>query len=532
MSVQLNENSPPVEEKSPDVQERKLEETPYFNAEDESGLNQLLNPENNFDDKNTAKGTDAAASEPTAEVGDADVDLDDAESEDDNFDVSIKPSKVGVYKTGNTYQARSQQISTPGQKIIRQGINLNDPGNIHGAPTIEFNIMALGDEDKPWKRPGADITDYFNYGFTEDTWMQYCEKQKIIRQEYANTALKPVLVGPAVGYNISSLSAGAHRVGMRSSQQQSQQNKDITAIGRANSPSLSEDDLDKRNGLLGPAQPLNFPPTCFPPPAGGDALSQFTSALNFPPPGFTNTSLPPPLFGSGFPTQQPGFPSLGSDLIPLFPAQHVIPGGGRNQSDSRRDKTPENIFSEDDLGGRRLCYRNDDDQESRYDRDHRSSRRSRSRSRDYHHSGRSRRYHEDSVRDFGRHSDRSSRRHGSRERRRERSRDRSQQVPPNGSSNVSSSLVPESSRSSRTDRESRRRGGEKESHRSSHRSSRHRRSSRNRSPSAAHTPRRSEPLESAINPSPTVNPLEAVSAAAADISEKLRISNPGDGVFN
>ena len=25
---------------------------------------------------------------------------------------------------------------------------------------------------------GADITDYFNYGFTEETWQQYCEKQR------------------------------------------------------------------------------------------------------------------------------------------------------------------------------------------------------------------------------------------------------------------------------------------------------------------------------------------------------------------
>ena len=25
---------------------------------------------------------------------------------------------------------------------------------------------------------GADITDYFNYGFTEETWQSYCEKQR------------------------------------------------------------------------------------------------------------------------------------------------------------------------------------------------------------------------------------------------------------------------------------------------------------------------------------------------------------------
>ena len=30
--------------------------------------------------------------------------------------------------------------------------------------------------------PGADITDYFNYGFTEDTWKIYSERQKALRQ--------------------------------------------------------------------------------------------------------------------------------------------------------------------------------------------------------------------------------------------------------------------------------------------------------------------------------------------------------------
>lgn len=30
---------------------------------------------------------------------------------------------------------------------------------------------------------GADITDYFNYGFTEDSWKQYCERQRRLRME-------------------------------------------------------------------------------------------------------------------------------------------------------------------------------------------------------------------------------------------------------------------------------------------------------------------------------------------------------------
>ncbi|KAI5149585.1 hypothetical protein ENBRE01_0993 [Enteropsectra breve] len=33
-------------------------------------------------------------------------------------------------------------------------------------------------KEKPWLNPGADITDYFNYGFTERTWIRYCELQK------------------------------------------------------------------------------------------------------------------------------------------------------------------------------------------------------------------------------------------------------------------------------------------------------------------------------------------------------------------
>lgn len=49
-------------------------------------------------------------------------------------------------------------------------------GTINGVPAADFNLDSL--EDKPWRKPGADITDYFNYGFNEDTWRAYCERQK------------------------------------------------------------------------------------------------------------------------------------------------------------------------------------------------------------------------------------------------------------------------------------------------------------------------------------------------------------------
>ena len=43
-------------------------------------------------------------------------------------------------------------------------------------------------DDRPWRKPGADITDYFNYGFTEETWNTYCERQKKLRAEFTSQA--------------------------------------------------------------------------------------------------------------------------------------------------------------------------------------------------------------------------------------------------------------------------------------------------------------------------------------------------------
>lgn len=41
--------------------------------------------------------------------------------------------------------------------------------------------QATIDEEKPWLQPGADVSDYFNYGFDEESWRIYCERQRMIR---------------------------------------------------------------------------------------------------------------------------------------------------------------------------------------------------------------------------------------------------------------------------------------------------------------------------------------------------------------
>lgn len=69
-----------------------------------------------------------------------------------------------------------------------KGVDLDAPGMINEQPTYDYDLADVKDEDKPWRMPGADITDYFNYGFTEESWIQYCMKQK--RQRAENSQFK------------------------------------------------------------------------------------------------------------------------------------------------------------------------------------------------------------------------------------------------------------------------------------------------------------------------------------------------------
>jgi len=40
-------------------------------------------------------------------------------------------------------------------------------------------------EEQPWRFPGADITDYFNYGFTEESYRIYAARQQAFRMEHS-----------------------------------------------------------------------------------------------------------------------------------------------------------------------------------------------------------------------------------------------------------------------------------------------------------------------------------------------------------
>ena len=84
-----------------------------------------------------------------------------------------KPSEP--QRPGSSYPAiRSSTIDIEAKPI-------HEPS---GKPITEVDMDAdFGEDDKPWRRPGQDQTDYFNYGFDEFTWSSYCLKQDTLRKE-------------------------------------------------------------------------------------------------------------------------------------------------------------------------------------------------------------------------------------------------------------------------------------------------------------------------------------------------------------
>ncbi|KAK9274595.1 hypothetical protein L1049_021844 [Liquidambar formosana] len=46
-----------------------------------------------------------------------------------------------------------------------------------------FDVDIDSFEEKPWKHPGVDISDYFNFGLNEDSWKDYCKQLEQLRLE-------------------------------------------------------------------------------------------------------------------------------------------------------------------------------------------------------------------------------------------------------------------------------------------------------------------------------------------------------------
>lgn len=134
-------------------------------------------------EKEEAREKMAGDSENEAE--DDDDDEDDDDSDDDiNVvigDIKAAPSTFNIKQRSNLLAGASgpEKVKIAAQVGKFSIEDFEGVGSINGVAAHEFSIDSL--EDKPWRKPGADITDYFNYGFNEETWRAYCERQKRFR---------------------------------------------------------------------------------------------------------------------------------------------------------------------------------------------------------------------------------------------------------------------------------------------------------------------------------------------------------------
>lgn len=132
---------------------------------------------------------------------DGEMDTDDS---DDDDDINVV---IGDIKSGPSYNIIKQRgpivqpqtaPAAPGPDKAKQPAGkfsideFESVGTINGVPAHEFSIDSL--DEKPWRKPGADITDYFNYGFNEETWRAYCERQKRMRMHESGVGLQGLTV--------------------------------------------------------------------------------------------------------------------------------------------------------------------------------------------------------------------------------------------------------------------------------------------------------------------------------------------------
>ncbi|XP_055384811.1 pre-mRNA 3'-end-processing factor FIP1 [Condylostylus longicornis] len=121
-----------------------------------------------------------------------DEDYSEDDSDDDDINIVINSIKTGPVYTKQRQNflvpnvvCQTEKKPTSGKFSIEE---FESMGSINGVSVHEFSIDSL--DEKPWRKPGADITDYFNYGFNEDTWRAYCERQKRIRINESGVGLQ------------------------------------------------------------------------------------------------------------------------------------------------------------------------------------------------------------------------------------------------------------------------------------------------------------------------------------------------------
>ncbi|KAK9369064.1 Fip1 motif-domain-containing protein [Lipomyces kononenkoae] len=147
-------------------------------------------------------GNDAAAKESIATEEKGDEDEDDEDESDIEFVIEAAPGQEVEPPTGkvpySSLRVAGQSAKGPGTQVKSDDsksaqaklseVDLDKVPEFDGTPITQVDLDSL--EDKPWRKPGADVTDYFNYGFDEFSWTTYCLRQDKLRDEYDPNKLR------------------------------------------------------------------------------------------------------------------------------------------------------------------------------------------------------------------------------------------------------------------------------------------------------------------------------------------------------
>nr|CCA25287.1 conserved hypothetical protein [Albugo laibachii Nc14] len=86
-----------------------------------------------------------------------------------------------------------------------------DDAMVFGARRTAFDVDIDMLEEKPWRKPGIDIADYFNYGFDERGWREYAANQLKVRREIALEKAKEQAARQASTAAVAHANANAER---------------------------------------------------------------------------------------------------------------------------------------------------------------------------------------------------------------------------------------------------------------------------------------------------------------------------------
>ncbi|XP_037830127.1 pre-mRNA 3'-end-processing factor FIP1 isoform X2 [Kryptolebias marmoratus] len=140
-------------------------------------------------------------------------------------------------------------------------------------------------KEKPWTKPGAELSDYFNYGFDEESWRAYCKKQTEL-QAFQRSQGSKILAKKEHAQHREKVSRAFHSSGRRAIKACSRESEDDTDLkggqaGRHNRnkrrPSLSDAANNSQVLTEMPYKVDDISPCDSPPPASLKSLLDFVS---------------------------------------------------------------------------------------------------------------------------------------------------------------------------------------------------------------------------------------------------------------